>query len=178
MAATVQAQLANGAGPTLASAETGIRYGRDDLQTSTATIPIPTATGTKYSYLKYLALVVTGTSTTNITNRRISWATTPATGLFGFFLNQATYTLNNGTQGTAAGNYPVDAGTNGATPGTPAYTLMSTTPQVWDNTSVATSSAARNGNYVQTVVGVDFTYAGGGSSSTALPNITLTYDEA
>lgn len=176
MAATVQAQLANGATPTLANAETGIRYGRDDNQTSTATIPIPTATGTKYSYLKYLALVVTATSTTSITNRRISWATSPATGLFGFFQNQATYTQNNGTQGTAAGNYPADAGTNGATPS--GYTLMSTTPQLWDNTSVATSSAARNGNYVQTVVGVDFTYAGGGNSATSLPSLTLTFDEA
>ncbi|MGZ6321449.1 MAG: hypothetical protein ACXWQR_19375 [Ktedonobacterales bacterium] len=176
MAATVQTQLANGATPTLANAETGIRYGRDDNQTSTATIPIPTATGTKYSYLKYLALVVTATSTTNITNRRINWATTPATGLFGFFLNQATYTQNNGTQGAAAGNYPADAGTNGATPAS--YTLMSTTAQLWDNTSVAPSSAARNGTYVQTVVGADFTYAGGGNSNTSLPSITLTYDEA
>lgn len=176
MAATIQAQIANGAGPTLTNAETGIRYGRDDNQTSTATIPIPTATGTKYSYLKYLALVVTGTSTTSITNRRISWASSPATGLFGFFKDQATYTQNNGTQGASAGNYPADAGTNGATPAT--YTLMSTTPQLWDNTSVATSSAAKNGDYVQTVVGVDFTYAGGGNSNTSLPSITLTFDEA
>lgn len=179
-AATVRAYLANSTGPTntdVDSADAGsMRFGRDDSVSSTATLPIPTATGTKFSYLKYLLLYVTVAGTTNITNRRVSWASTPATGLFGFFKDQATYTQNNGTQGTAAGNYPADSGSNGATP--TGYTLMSTSAQQWDNTSVATSGTGKNGDYCQTVIGVDFTYTGGGNSATSLPNCVLTYDEA
>lgn len=179
MGATVQAQIATGAGPTLTSAETGIVLNRVDTQTGTTPIPIPTATGNKYSYLKYLALVVTGTSTTNITNRRISWATTPATGLQGLWFNQATYTQNTGTQGNSAGNYPADdTAANGTVPTGIAWAAMSTTPTLWDNTSVSTGSAARNGNYVQTCLQVSNAFAGGAGSATALPAITLTYDEA
>lgn len=178
MAATIKAYCATGATPTLATADSAdsgsIKYGRDDNQTSTASIPIPTATGTNYSYLKYLLLDVTVTSTTNVSNRRIAWASSPSTGITGFFQNQATYTQNNGTQGTAAGNYPANAGTNGATP--TGYTAITTSNQVWDNTSVATSGSGKNGNYVQTVIGVDNTFAGGGGSA-ALPNLNLVYDE-
>lgn len=179
-AATVRAYCATGAGPTntdVDSADAGsITFGRDDNVASTATIPIPTATGTKYSYLKYLFLDVTVTGTTSITNRRISSASALATGLFLFFQNQATYTQNNGTQGAVAGNYPADSGSNGATPAS--YTLASTTPQLWDNTSVSTGSTGKNGNYAQCALGVDNTYAGGGNAATSLANTTLTYDEA
>lgn len=180
MAATIKAFCATGATPTLAtcdSADAGaIKYGRDDSQSSTASIPIPTATGTHYSWLKYLLLDVTATGATSITNRRIAWASAPATGITGFFLDQATYTQNNGTQGTAAGNFPADNGTtNGATPS--GYTAMTTSNQVWDNTSHSSGSTGRNGDYVQTVIGVDNTFTGGGGAAT-LPNINLVYDEA
>ena len=178
MSATVKAYCATGSGPTLATCDSAdsasIKFGRDDNQSSSTGIPIPSSTGTKYSYLKYLLLDVTGTSSTSITNRRISWASGPSTGLTGFFKDQPTYTQNNGTQGTAAGNYPTDAGSNGATP--TGYTAMSTTPQVWDNTSVSTGSTGRNGDYCQTCLGVDSTFAGGPGAA-SLPNITLTYDE-
>jgi hypothetical protein len=179
MAATVRAYCATGAGPTLATCDSAdsasIKYGRDDSQTSTTSIPIPTATGTKYSYLKYLCLDVTVIGATSISNRRIAWASSPATGLTGYFLDQATYTQNNGTQGASAGNYPADAGTNGATPA--GYTAMTTSNQVWDNTSHSTGSTGRNGDYAQTALGVDNTFIGGGGAA-ALPNLLLTYDEA
>lgn len=179
MAATVRAYCATGATPTLASADSAdaasIKYGRDDNQNSTATIPIPTATGTHYSYLKYLLLDVTVIGATNITNRRIALASALATGLALYFQNQATYTQNNGTQGVAAGDYPADAGTNGAAPS--GYTAVTIANQVWDNTSVSTGATGKNGNYVQTVLAVDNTFTGGGGTA-ALPNIDLTYDEA
>ena len=178
-AATVQAQIATGAGPTLTNAETGIVYNRVDTQTGTTPIPVPTATGNKYSWLKYLALVVTVTGTTNISNRKIGWATSPATGLQGLWFNQATYTQANTTQGNAAGNYPADdVAANGTVPSGIAWTGMTTTPALWDNTSTATSSAARNGNYVQTCLQVSNAYVGGAGSAIALPNISLVYDEA
>ena len=181
MAATVRAYVATGATatPTLATADSAdaasIRYGRDDSAVSAATIAIPTATGTHYSYLKYLLLDVTVAGATTISNRKISWASAPATGLAGYFLNQATYTQNNGVQGVAAGNYPADAGTNGAVPS--GYTAISTTATLWDNTGVSSASTGRSGNYVQTVLAVDNTFAGGGGTAT-LPSLTLSYDEA
>ena len=179
MAATVQAQCATGAGPTLANAETGIVYNRVDTQTGTTPIPIPTATGNHYSWLKYLALVVTATSTTSISNRKISFASAPATGLQGLWFNQPTYTQANTTQGNAAGNYPADdVAANGTVPTGIAWAGTTTTPALWDNTSVATSSAARNGNYVQTCLQVSNAYVGGAGAGIALPNLTLTYDEA
>ncbi|MBA3826891.1 MAG: hypothetical protein H0X24_23735 [Ktedonobacterales bacterium] len=179
MAATVQAQLATGAGPTLTNAETGLTFNRADTLAGTTPIPIPTATGNKYSYLKYLALVVTGTGTTTISNRRISWATTPATGLQGLWFNQATYTQNSGTQGTAAGNYPADdTAANGTVPATPAWAAISTTPTQWDNTSVSTASTARNGNYVQCCLQVSNAFVGGAGSATTVATINLQYDEA
>lgn len=179
MAATVKAYCATGSGPTLASCDSAdsasIKFGRDDSQGSTASIPIPTATGTKYSYLKYLLLDVTATGATTISNRRIAWASSPATGLTGFFKDQATYTQNNGTQGTSAGNYPADnASTNGATPS--GYTALTTGNQQWDNSSVSSGSTGKNGDYVQTVLGVDNTFVGGGGAA-SLPNLLLTYDE-
>ena len=179
MAATVKAYCATGATPTLASADSAdsdsVRYGRDDSQLSTATLPIPTATGTHYSYLKYLLLDVTVTGATSISNRKIAIASSLATGLTLWFKDQATYTQNNGTQGTAAGNYPADAGTNGATPS--GYTAVTTTPTAWDVSSVSSGASGRNGDYVQTVLGVDFTFAGGGGAA-SLPNLQVSYDEA
>ena len=178
MAATLKAYIATGAGPTNASVDSAdsgsIAFGRDDSAVSTAPIPIPTATGTHYSYLKYLFLDVTATGSTSVSARKIAWASAPATGITGFFKDQATYTQNNGTQGTSAGNYPADAGTNGATPS--GYTALTTSFQQWDNTSVSTGSSGKNGDYCQTVIGVDNTFTGGGGSA-SLPNLQLQYSE-
>jgi hypothetical protein len=186
LAATVRAYGYNGAGPTGATVDSAdsasIKFGRDDLLVSTTSIPIPTSPGTKFSYIKWLGLQVTATSSTSISNRKISIAATPAVPT-GISLWQgggvATYTQNNGTQGTAAGNYPADAGTNGATPANQTnitWATLNTTATVYDNSSVSTGSTGLNGKYVPLCCGVDNTYTGGGGAAT-LPNVTLTYDE-
>jgi hypothetical protein len=170
-AATVRASIATGAGPTLATAESGYKYNREDTATGTTAIPIPTATGTNYSWLKWLALEVTGAGTTNITNRRIQLSATETSGLGIFFQGNATYAQ------AASGNLPTASGSNG--PATPAgFTRATTTAQVYDNGSVATSGTGRNGQYCETTLGVDAAYAGGAGSAIALPDVRLIYDEA
>lgn len=173
MAATVQAQYfgASATLPAGVTAETGIKFNREDTQTgTTGTIPIPTATGTNYSWYKQLALAVTATSTTSMSNRRVALASNPATGLLIHFKGAATYVQ------ASSGNMPAASGSNGAVPAT--YTQVTTSNQVWDNTSVSTGSTGQNGNFVLLVLGVDNTYAGGAGSAISLPNILLTYDEA
>jgi hypothetical protein len=90
----------------------------------------------------------------------------------------SSYTQNNGTQGTSAGNYPADdAVTTGTAPTN--YTALTTTPAVYDATGGVTTNATPVGKYLQVVCAVDGTnYAGGGNASTVLPNLTITYDEA
>lgn len=178
-AATVAAYIATGAGPTNANVESALSFSRDDTATGTTPVPIPGATGNHYSYLRYLFLDVTATGTTNMTNRTIKWASSPSTGLQGLWLDQATYTQNNGTQGTAAGNYPADdTAANGTVPGTPAWAAIGTSTSQWDNTSHATSATGKNGDYVQTCMQVSNAYVGGAGSAVALPNLVLSYDEA
>lgn len=182
MAATVQGQVGTGASVSWANAETGIKFNRADNATdTTANIPVPTATGTNFSWRRILVLAVTGTSTTSISNRKVSQSGAPATGLALWYRS---YAVASYVQ-TASGNMPPASGSNGATPavtGTPAspgsYTALSTTPTVYDSATVATSSAAPNGQLVEMVLAVDNLYVGGAGTAIALPNIVLTYDEA
>ena len=173
-AAVVQLQVATGAGPTLASGESGFKYNREDTLSGTTPIPIPTATGTNYSWVKTLALVVTTSGTTAISNRRIQLSTTESTGLGIFFKASATY-----AQATAE---IASAGTNG--PATPAtWTRATTSLQVYDSGSTAASGATgKNGQYCLTCLGVDSTFAGGAGNAVQLGGSTmdvrLVYDEA
>lgn len=185
MAATVKFFGFNGAGPTGATVDgadsASFKFGRDDLLISTASIPIPTATGTNYSYVKWVGLDVTATSTTALSNLRVSLSATPPAGSAVYFGSATTYTQNNGTPGTAAGNYPASAGTNGATPATvtniAAWVAVTTTAQVYDaSTGLSTGTTGLKGKYCCLVLGVDFTYAGGGGALN-LGNAILTYDE-
>jgi hypothetical protein len=121
--------------------------------------------------MKQLALQVTvAGGGTAISNRRIHYATAPATGLGLHFLGNATYVDQTGTP-----SIPTASGSNGATPST--YTAMTGSAQVYDSASVTTNTG-KNGNYVRVVLGVDNTYAGGANASAAVPNLVLTYDEA
>lgn len=172
MAATIQAQIGTGASVSWANAEGGIKFNREDTATGTTPVPIPTSTGTNYSWIKNLVLAVTVTGTTAITNRRISMSGATAAGLQLFWKAVAVASYAQ----AAAGNMPAAGGTDGATPA--GYTLMSTTPAQYDNTSVATSSTGPNGSMAVCVLGVDSTFTGGGGNNTALPSIVLTYDEA
>jgi len=170
-AAVCQAQGGTGASVTWANAEGGCKFNLSDSLTSTTPIAIPTATGTVFSWIKNLVLAVTTTGTTAITNRRISMATSPATGLKLHFKQVAVASYAQ----AATGNRPASSGSNGAVPST--YTEMTTTPALYDNTSVATSSTGPNGDMAVCVLGVDFSYAGGPGSAQAVPNIVVTYDE-
>lgn len=170
MASTIRASYFNGAGPSSASAETGVKFNREDTQTGTTPIPIPSSTGTNYSWYKVLGLDVTSADATFISNRRIRMGSAPATGFYLYFKAVSTY-----TQATS-GNKPTDnASTNGAVPST--YTLMTTSDQVYDSGSDSANSTGINGDYVQVVLGVGNNFAGGGGSNQSLPNLILTYDE-
>lgn len=171
-AATVQARIGTGASVSWANAETGITFNREDSQSGTTPIPIPTTTGTNYSWIKNLVLYVTGTGTTTISNRTIAMASSPSTGLNLHFKDVAVASYAQ----AAAGNMPGASGSNGATPS--GYTKMTTSAQQWDNTSVATSSTGTNGDMVVTTLGVDNLFTGGPGNATALPNLSLSYDEA
>lgn len=181
-AAVTRLDYYNGASPVLTgasyagvTAEGGIKFNRDDTLTGTTPIPIPTATGTNFSWLKNLALDVTTVGTTNISNRRIYLGSAPASGLNVFYKSVAT-----GSYAQAAvGNLPAAGGTNGATPS--GYTALATSlggSTAYDASSVASSTLGVNGTLAVVVAGVDFSFAGGPGSATALPTLNITYDEA
>lgn len=171
-AATCQAQAGTGASVTFANAEGGAKFNLADSLTATTPIAIPTATGTVFSWVKHFVLAVTGTGTTTINNRRISMATSPATGLQ---LHWKQVAVASYVQ-SASGTRPSASGSNDAVPS--GYTLMTTTPALYDNTSVATSGTGANGDMADVVLGVGFNYAGGPGSAQAVPSIIITYDEA
>lgn len=172
-AAVVQLQVATGASSgTLSNGEGGFKYNREDTISGTTPVPIPTATGTNFSYLKWLALAVTTTGTTNISNRRIQLSAAESTGgIATFFQGNATY-----AQATSA-NQPAASGSNG--PATPAgFTRATTALQVYDSASTSSGTTGRNGSFCETCFGVDFSYTGGAGSGVALPDVRLVYDEA
>lgn len=171
-AATCQAQAGTGASITLANAEGGVTFNLADSITSTTPVSVPTSTGTNFSWIKNLVLAVTGTGTTNITNRTIAMGSSPTTGLKLHFKDVAVASYVQ----SASGNRPSASGSNGATPA--GYTVMTTSAQQYDNTSVATSGTGANGDLAVCVLGVGNDYVGGAGSAIALPNILLAYDEA
>jgi hypothetical protein len=172
MAATVRASYygASATEPAGVSAETGITMNREDSQTGATPIPIPTSTGTNYGWYKQLALQVTGTAATTISNRKVALASPPATGLTVDFKAGASY-----AQATGA-NKPADVGTNDTVPA--GYTGVTTTPQVYDVAGVSAAGAGRNGGFCLVVLGVSFLYTGGAGNAVAVPNLLLSYDEA
>jgi hypothetical protein len=185
VAAVTQFRVWDGAGPTShdVTAGTGVvSFSRADAFNDTGTpIALPGAGARKFSELRYGSLYVnSGGGSTTLSNLKASWASGPSAGLTGHFFTggQATYTQNNGVQGTAAGNYPADDAITAGTAPTN-YTALTTSPQVFDATGGAAVNAAKSGKYLQLVVAVDGTnFASGGNLNTALPNIVITYDEA
>lgn len=184
MAATVQIRAWDGAGPTSHDVTSGtgtVSFSRADAFNDTASpITIPGAGARRFSWLRYLTPYCSANAGTTLSNLKVSSASALAAGISGHFKTsgQATYTQNNGTQGVAAGNFPADdAVTTGTAP--TGYTALTTTPQVYDATGGVTVLNTKVGLYNQMVYAVDGTnYVGGGNASTALPNITYTYDES
>jgi hypothetical protein len=171
-AATVQAQAGTGGSVSWANAEGGVTFNLADSITATTPVPVPTSTGTNFSWIKNLVLAVTGTGTTNITNRTVNMGSSPTTGLKLHWKDVAVASYAQ----SASGNRPTASGSNGATPA--GYTNMTTSPAQYDNTSVATSGTGPNGDMCVTVMGVGNDYVSGAGSAIALPNIVLSYDEA
>lgn len=184
MAATTKVYAFDGASPTghdVTAGTSAVSFSRADAYNDVATpITIPAAGNRRFSYLRYLALYVTANAGTTLSNLRQSVASAPAAGITAYTLTggQATYTQNNGTTGTAAGNYPADdTVTTGTAPTN--YTALSTSTYVYDATGGVSTNGAKVGKYAQTVFAVDGTnYTGGGNASTAVPNVIITYDEA
>lgn len=181
MAATVRISYASGAGPSLATAESGIVFSRSEAQApaaGVAPIPIPNSPGTNYSWPMVLVLEVTATDTTTISNRRIYHNASGAANLALWFAALAAY------RQSAVGLKPPDVGTQPLTTPTPtgggapgSYTLMSSTPQLYDNTGVSAGSTGANGAFVELVGGVDSNYTGGSGRPTIGGAITVSYDE-
>ena len=174
MAATVAAYQSIGA--TEATTRTSIdsvggtapKFNREDTVAGTPPIPIPTATGTNYSYPKWCYLWVTTGDSTSLSNRTIHQASTPTTGLYMFWRTDATY-----AQAAAA---PTAGAANGEVPAT--YTAMTNSAVSYHAASAAGTTGERNGQFLVLLFGVGFNYAGGAGAATALPALTLSYDEA
>jgi hypothetical protein len=172
MAAVVQVQQGTGAGPTLANAEGGVKFTKDDaINSGTTPINIPTSLGTNYSWKKSFALVVTsGGGSTSLSNRKILWGSSPTTGLHAYFHDQPTYAQ------AAGGDFTDDATSNNKVPTN--YTEITTSAQTWHAGSAAATNSTRNGDWVETVFGCGSDYTGGAGSAIALPDLKYQYDEA
>lgn len=181
-AAVTRLDYYNGASPVFTggsyagvTAEGGAKFNREDTLTGATAIPIPTATGTNFSWIKNFALDVTTAGTTSISNRRIYFLSAPTSGLNGFYKAVATGSYAQ----AASGNMPAASGSNGATPA--GYTVLAQSQggaSAYDASSVSTATQGVNGGLAVLVGAVDFTFAGGPGSGTALPNLQLAYDEA
>ena len=147
---------------------TAPKFGTDDAVQSATPIAIPNSTGTAYSADKLFRLNIDTVGATNIANRQIKLAANPSdAGIKFFWKDLASY-----VQGAA----PASSGSAG--PATPSgYTALTTSYQQWDNTSVATSSLGKNGDWVAVLCGVDNSFAAGGGAFTN-PDISLQYDES
>lgn len=172
MAAVVRASYASGAGPTLATAETGAKYNREEsLAGATTPIPKPVATGTAFSWPKIFRLEVTTLdAATSLSNLRHHIASAPSTGLKLWFIDNAT------TYTQVAALAAADAGTDDATPG--GYTTAPTSATVYDAGSYSAGSTGGKGDYIRYALGVSNLYVGGAGSAIALPNLIFTYDES
>lgn len=183
MTATVRADYYGGSGsePAGVTAETGIVFSQSDAEapaSGTAPVVKPAATGSAYSYIMLLALDVTGTSATDISARKIYAAASYDAGTGVFWGTQDTY------RQPAGSNQPPATITNGPTVPTPtgsdapaSYALVTTSATTWDAASVSAGSTGRNGDFVELVFGLDFTF-GGDSGRQVNPDLYLAYTES
>lgn len=173
MAATIRISYygGNASEPAGATAESGFKFNRADSLSGTTPVVKPSATGTAFSFVKQLALEVTGTSATTIGTLRVKLGSSLTSGLTVGFLGHATYLDQTG--GTGAGS---DSGSNGAVPS--GYTAATTSYQTYDSaTGISVNSTGRKGNFCRLVAGVDNSYAGGAGSVTAMPDVSIEYTE-
>jgi len=148
-------------------------FNREDSLAGTTPIPIPTgSTGTAYSWYKLLALDVTSTGDTSITNRTVLRSSAPPAGIILYFASTDVYTQ------PSSANRPADTSTGDDS--VPAnYTALTTSAQGYAAGSVGTSSG-RNGDFCKVLLGVSSTstYLGGAGSAIVLPSLTVGFDES
>lgn len=175
MAATLQVQIFTGnTEPDPGTdATTLLKFNREDSLNGTTPIPFPqSGPATRYSWFKNLALYVTVTDNTQISNRRVLLDTNISlpTGVL-LWANQTA-----GYQQASKNNRPMDDFSNDASQPS-GYSALTPTPYLYDNQQIFANSMARNGEFAQVVLGVDSTYVGGNDTNVALPNILFEYDE-
>jgi len=124
-------------------------------------------------------LAVTGTSTTNISNRTVRASTTLPTGLGWHWKTDTQANWGTSFNQTGGSKAPADTvGTNNAGTAPAGYTAVTTSAVQYDNTNQSTASTGIDGALLLALVlAVDATYSGGTGTAT-LPNIILGYDEA
>lgn len=172
MAATTELKVVTGSGAGTAVLADALKASREDTKAGAAPIPVPTSAGVNYSWIKntYLDVTVVSPGAASITNRTVKQDTAAATGLRFFFKTAASYTQADNS------NRPADtSGSNTAVPA--GYTLLTTSAQQYDNTSVSSTVLGRNGLYLLFVIAIDGSYSGSTSTNASLPGTTVTYDE-
>lgn len=178
-AATVRIAIYTGSSmPTTgAAAETGATFSWEDtLAGTTGAIPIPTSTGTAFSWYKNLALDVTSTGTTAITNRSVYQSTAPPTGLAIYWKST---TVAGYAQASSATRPITTTSGDAAAPTTGGWTAFTTSAAIYHAASVGTSSGV-NGDLCEIVLGVSSTgtYSGGPGSTMPVTTIYFQYDES
>lgn len=172
MAAVIRASYGSSTGPTLATAESGFKFNREETVAGTTPIPKPNATGTNYSYSKPLTLeVTTADAGTSTSNRRIHRNSAPAAGITMWYRDDGD-TYQRGNAVAAADN----ATTNDATPS--GYSAMPSSATQYDAGVDANSATGRSGDYLSVALGISNLYVGGAGNNISVPTIVLTYDES
>lgn len=172
MAATTELKVVTGSGSGTAVLADALKASREDSKAGTTPIPVPTATGVNYSWLKntYLDVTVVSSSAATISNRTVKQDTAAATGIRFFFKTASSYVQADNS------NRPADtSGSNTAVPS--GYTLLSTSPTQYDNTSVSSTILGRNGLFLLFVLAIDATSTASTSTNSSLPGTTVAYDE-
>lgn len=149
-----------------------IKFGlADAVDASGSPITVPTATGNQYSFVKSLFLNVTvaATTSTNLSNRTISYDTVP-TGLNYFFAAVAKGSYVQATAAAAVAN----TSANGTAPA--GYTAITATAATYDAANSSSTATGMNGAYCTCCAGVSNAYtAGGGISADTI--FTVGYSE-
>ncbi len=163
--------------PTGSSGETtGLCFNSTDSRSSILSpIAIPTSTsGTNFSYTKYLALEVTTTGTTTISNRMVARSSAAPAGLLLYWATSSAFVTP--AIAAAANTSADDVDPDGATTNWTALTTTYVAYSTYDVTPVA----GLNGYYAKIALGVSSTtvYTGGPGTAIALPNLLFSYDEA
>lgn len=172
-ATTLTVSSWNGTAPTLNAGVTGY---------------ISVTKGTNFSYPKIIALAVdtAASPSTTISNRKLAIEASPAldSGVKLYFTTRSDDAYRRADSGTSpnslvqADSVATSADAAPSTAELSAFTSLDTTFKEYDSAGVSGGTTGKNGKYVYIVLGLSSKYTGSPSSSVALPNIKIQYDEA